>query len=241
MRTRTVELNTPAGPMPTFEAKPDATSERGIIVIQEAFGVNDHIRDVANRFAAEGYLAVAPALYHRTGSPELGYEGGLEPVIEHISKVDQATTLEDVDAAIGHLGEAGIGPERIGIVGFCAGGYATFLVAIRRRLGAAVTYYGGGIVKGRFENMPPLIDEVPSLQTPWLGLFGDQDQSIPVDQVEALRARLEQDAAVAWDVVRYPDAGHGFFNDQRARSYHAESAADSWPRTLTWFAEHLDR
>jgi carboxymethylenebutenolidase len=113
----------------------------------------------------------------------------------------------------------------------------TFLVASRRTLGAAVGFYGGGIAAAGGLPFAPLIGESSTLQTPWLGLFGDQDKGISVESVEELRTALEQ-APVDADIVRYADAEHGFHCDARA-SYHAESAADGWRRTLAWFAGHL--
>ena len=118
------------------------------------------------------------------------------------------------------------------------GGRVTFLASLELALGAAVGFYGGGIVTARFPQFPPLIDRVGSLQTPWLGLFGDEDGSIPVDDVERLRAELDG-ADVPAEVVRYAGAEHGFHCDQRP-SYHAEAATDAWARTLAWFEEHLE-
>jgi carboxymethylenebutenolidase len=109
----------------------------------------------------------------------------------------------------------------------------TFLIALERRLGAAVGFYGGGIVTGRFPQFPPLVDRAATLQTPWLGLFGDLDQSIPVEDVEALKKALT-DASVETDIVRYPDADHGFHCDARP-SYNADASKDAWSRTLRWF------
>ncbi len=182
-----LELTTADGPMRTFVATPDGTPRGGIIVVQEAFGLNAHIEDVTRRIASTGLLAVAPELFHRSPDP---------------------------------------GP-------FSYDGFA----AARRSLGAAVGFYGGGIVHARFPQFPALVDEVATLQTPWLGLFGDRDGSIPVDDVEQLRAALGA-APVDTDVVRYPDAGHGFFCDLRP-AYAPDAAADAWIRALAWF-ERLD-
>lgn len=99
-----------------------------------------------------------------------------------------------------------------------------------------MTFYGGGVSQGRF-GMPPLVELAAELKTPWLGLFGDADQSIPVDDVEALRAAVAA-APVATEIVRYPDADHGFHCDARS-SYHEASAKDGWQRTLDWFGSHL--
>jgi carboxymethylenebutenolidase len=102
------------------------------------------------------------------------------------------------------------------------GGSVTFLAAARRTLGAGVTFYGGGVGEGRF-GMPPLVEMAPGLQTPWLGLYGDEDQGIPVDQVEALR-QAAATAPVPTEIVRYADAGHGFHCDARPDSFHEASA-----------------
>jgi carboxymethylenebutenolidase len=117
------------------------------------------------------------------------------------------------------------------------GGTVSFLAGARRRLGAAVSFYGGGVAEGRF-GMPPLVELAPSLQTPWLGLYGDQDPSIPVEQAEALREAAGR-ASVPTELVRYPEAGHGFHCDDRPSAYHEASAADAWSRTLSFFGEHL--
>ena len=233
---RSVTLQTPDGPMELYEARPDGEPRAGVVVVQEAFGLNEHIRDVARRFAAEGYLAVAPALFHRAGGGTAPY-GDLAKVMPLLEGLDDDGILGDVDAALAHLEQAGFYPERVGIVGFCMGGRATFLVAARRQLGAAVGFYGGGIVSARLPQFPPLIDEAEDLQTPWLGLFGDRDESIPVEDVEKLRGALGS-ASIPTQVVRYPDAEHGFHCDDRA-SFHAEAAADGWQRTLDWFQRYL--
>ncbi len=236
--TADVMLNTADGPMRLFEAKPTGTPKGAIVVIQEAFGVNAHIEDIARRAAEAGYVAVAPDLFHRTGAGCVAEYGDFEKVMEYFKDVsgDEAI-LNDVDAALDHLRDAGFADERIGLVGFCFGGRVSFLVALRRKLGACVGFYGGGIVRGRFPQFPPLLDEVDALQTPWLGLFGDEDASIPVEDVETLRRALGR-VGVDTDVVRYPDAGHGFNCDRRA-DYKPDAAADAWARTLAWFGAHL--
>jgi carboxymethylenebutenolidase len=236
MSGTTIELATPDGAMDVYEAKPDGEARGAVIVIQEAFGVNDHIQDVTRRFAAEGYRAVAPALFHRAGGGSAGYDD-FSKVMPLFEGVNDDGILDDVDATIAHLEAEGFAPAQIGIVGFCFGGRVTFLVAARRTLGAAVGFYGGGIAAAGGLPFPPLIGESSTLQTPWLGLFGDQDKGISVESVEELRTALEQ-ATVDADIVRYADAEHGFHCDARA-SYHAESAADGWRRTLEWFADHL--
>jgi carboxymethylenebutenolidase len=231
-----VTLDTRDGVMDLYEAAPDAEPKGAVIVIQEAFGVNDHIQDVTRRFAAAGYLGVAPALFHRAGGGTAPYDD-FSQVMPLFEGVSDEGVLADVDATIAHVESQGFARSRIGIVGFCFGGRVTFLVAARRALGAAVGFYGGGIVSASGLGLPPLIDEAASLQTPWLGLFGDLDKGIPVDGVEELRGALQR-APVAAEVVRYPDAEHGFHCDVRD-AYHEPSATDAWRRTLEWFDTHL--
>jgi carboxymethylenebutenolidase len=235
VNTRTLELDTAHGPMALYEARPDGDARGAVIVIQEAFGVNAHIEDVARRFADAGYHAVAPHLFHRSGGGTAPY-GDFAKVIPLYEHLDDDGILVDVDAARERLQGAGWDDTQVGIVGFCFGGRVTFLVALRRQLGAAVGFYGGGIVTQRFPQFPPLVDEASKLRTPWLGLFGDRDESIPVEDVEQLRDALER-APVATEIVRYPEAEHGFHCDQR-ESYDEAAAKDAWSRTLGWFETH---
>lgn len=231
-----VMLDTVDGAMEVYEAEPDGDARGAVIVIQEAFGVNDHIQDVTRRIAKAGYLGVAPALFHRAGGGTAGYDdfAKVMPLFEGMS--DEGV-LVDVDATVEHLERQGFPPSRIGIVGFCFGGRVAFLVAARRALGAAVTFYGGGIVAASPMGFPMLLDDAPALQTPWLGLFGDLDKGIPIEGVEELRARTA-DARVPTEIVRYAEADHGFHCDAR-EAYHEPSAKDAWARTLDWFATHL--
>ena len=224
--------------MHAVEVRPSGPARGGLVVIQEAFGVNAHIADVTERAAAAGYHAVAPELFHRGGAGLTAAYGDFEKVIECFGFVpgDEAI-LTDIDAALDHLRSFGISDDRIGVVGFCFGGRATFLVALRRSIGAAVGFYGGGIVRARFPQFPPLVGDAADLRTPWLGLFGDQDASIPPDEVEELRSALGA-APVATDIVRYPDAGHGFHCDVRD-DYRETDARDAWGRTLDWLDAHL--
>lgn len=227
------------GNMRIFEVAPPSGAPRrgGVIVIQEAFGVNDHIEDVARRFAAEGYHAVAPDLFHRSGGGTAPYDD-FSKVLPLFAGLDDDGILADIDAAFEKLAEAGINAMQTGLVGFCFGGRVAFLAAARRQFGAAVGFYGGGIVSARFPQFPALVDEARQLHTPFLGLFGDLDESIPVDDVEVLREELKA-APVATEIVRYSEAGHGFHCDARAGHYHEKSAADAWQRTLNWFANYV--
>lgn len=232
-----VELATSDGPMRVYQATPARTPRGGIVVVQEAFGLNEHIEAVTRRFADAGYLALAPALYHRSADPGPFPYDDFAAVLPAMSRLSDDAMLADVDAAVAHLDDLGIDAASVGVVGFCMGGRVSFLVAARRALGAAVGFYGGGIVTARPRGLPALVDGAPTLRTPWLGLFGDRDGSIPVDDVERLRAALVE-APVDAEVVRYAEAEHGFFCGLRA-SYAPDAAADAWDRTLAWL-ERLD-
>jgi carboxymethylenebutenolidase len=232
----TLNLTTGDGDLALYDVEPEGAARGAVIVLQEAFGVNDHIEDVTRRFAHAGYRAVAPHLFHRTGDPALDY-GNFEKIMPHMQGLSEAGLLEDLDATLTHLDSAGFGATQVGVVGFCMGGSVVFLAAARRALGAAVTFYGGGVTEGRF-GMVPLVELAPGLQTPWLGLFGDEDQGIPVDQVEALREAAAR-APVPTEIVRYAGAGHGFHCDARPDSYHEPSAFDGWSRTIDWFERYI--
>lgn len=207
----------------------------GVVVIQEAFGVTGHIEDVCQRLADIGWLAVAPHLFHRTGDPVLPYDD-FSQIRPHAAALTPAGILEDVDAALDYIAAAGYPPEGAGIVGFCMGGTVALMAAVERRLGAAVTFYGGGVEEGRF-GFPSLLEAAPRLRAPWLGLYGDQDQGISSDQVERLAAAAAE-AEVPTEVIRYADAGHGF-NRDGSPAYHQDSSIDAWKRTLDWFADYL--
>ena len=220
---------------PVYEAKPSGQARAGVIVVQEAFGVNGHIKDVCRRFADVGYQAVAPHLFHRTGDPVISYDD-IQSIGPHFAGLSVDGVREDLTASLDVLRAAGFGDKQIGIIGFCMGGTVTFFAAVEFALGAGVTFYGGGVAEGRF-GMKSQLELAPSLQTPWLGLYGDLDQGIPVDDVEKLRIEVAN-APVPTEIVRYPDANHGFHCDQRA-SYHEPSAKDAWRRTLEWFERYL--
>ena len=238
MPERDVTLTTPDGPMRTYEVTPDSGSpSSAVIVIPEAFGLNDHIESITERVAQAGHIGLGLDIFHRSGGGTAPYDD-FSKVLPLFEGLTDDGLLADVDAARAHLHDAGIEDDHIGIVGFCFGGRVTFLAAVRRALGAAVGFYGGGIVTARFPQFPPLIDESASMQTPWLGLFGDADESIPVEDVEQLRSTLDEQAPVEHEVVRFAGAQHGFNCDQRP-SYNPEAAADAWQRTLAWFGAHL--
>ena len=211
--------------------EPSGSPRGGLVVVQEAFGVNAHIEDVCRRLAEAGWLAVAPHLFHRSGDPTFGYDD-LSQVMPHMEQLTADGVLADVDAALDAAASAG----SVGVTGFCMGGTVALVTAARRDVGAAVTFYGGGVKEGRF-GFAPLVEEATRLRAPWLGLFGDLDAGIPVADVEELREAAASSGQPT-EVVRYPDAGHGFNCDLRA-SFHEPSATDAWQRMLSWFERYL--
>jgi carboxymethylenebutenolidase len=233
--TTDLTLETPDGEMGAAVARPNGGAKGGIVVVQEAFGVTPHIQSICDRLADAGYLAIAPAFFWRTGSPVLDY-GDFEKVMPNMAAITAEGLANDVGAAISFLDGEGIAPTSRGIVGFCMGGTVSLWAGTAFEFGAAVTFYGGGVLEGRF-GLPALVDAAPQLRCPWLGLFGDQDQGIPVDQVEALRDAAAN-APVETAVHRYPEAGHGFNCDDRD-AFHEASATDAWGRTLAWFDARL--
>jgi carboxymethylenebutenolidase len=211
-------------------------SSRAVIVIQEAFGVNHHIRDVADRYADEGYLAVAPQLFHRDGSPEIAYDD-FASAMPLMAKLTKQGLTNDLSATTDFLATLGFRAPNIAAVGFCMGGTVAFFAATLGTVGAAASFYGGGLATGRF-GIPPLIELADDLRAPWLGLYGDLDQSIPVEQVEALRAATDA-VAVPTEIVRYAEGQHGFHCDARPDSFNEAAASDAWARALAFFDQHL--
>jgi len=217
-------------------ASGQTASKRAVIVVQEAFGVNDHIRSVADRLSDEGYLAVAPQLFHRDGSPEVPYDD-FKQAMPLMGNLTNEGITNDLNATTDFLATLGFQPANIAVVGFCMGGTVSFYAATLGTVGAAASFYGGGLATGRF-GFPPLIELAPELKCPWLGLYGDLDQSIPSEQVEELRS-VTDGLAVTTEIVRYPDAQHGFHCDARPDAYNEAAAVNAYERTLDFFAEHL--
>jgi len=205
-----------------YRADPKGTPKGGIVVIQEIFGVNQHIRAVCDRFANEGYAALAPALFDRSQRNfECGYTPPeIENARKFIAKPDWDAMLRDTDAAIKEL--KSVGP--LAIVGFCMGGTIAFLSAARLSgLSAAVAYYGGRIVA--------FADEKPKCPTQMH--FGETDQSIPMTDVDIIKQKRPD-----CEIFVYKDAGHGFHCDERG-SYHPPSRDLAWERTTAFLKKHL--
>jgi carboxymethylenebutenolidase len=240
MEETTLTLQTADGPMRAFRTAPDGSS-RGpaMLVIQEAFGVNNHIRNVCRRVTGHGYVALAPELFHRTGDGvDLGYTD-MSQVMPHFSKLTNAGILMDLQAGIAALkSDPRVEPARVGVIGFCVGGFAAFLAAERVDAAAFVVYYGGGILRARPNiALEPIIDDAERITRPILLVFGGKDQSIPPEDVKTIDDRLTALGKVH-QVVTMPDGGHGFACDDRA-AYHQPSSDEAWRITHDWLSRNL--
>jgi carboxymethylenebutenolidase len=224
--------------IPAYRAAP----ERGgpfpvVLVVHELFGVHEHIKDVCRRFARLGYYAIAPDLFARQG--DAAREPDMAKIMaEIVAKTPDAEVAGDLDATLRFAAASGAADvERAAVVGFCWGGRQAWLYAAHNpRLKAAVAWYGPlayPTSASRPKNPPDAVDE---LKVPTLGLYGGQDKSIPLDQIEAMRAKL---AAVggASRIIVYPDAGHAFYADYRP-SYVKADAEASWKEATAWLKAH---
>ena len=207
-----------------YRADPTGTPKGAIVVIQEIFGVNHHIRAVCDRLASAGYVAIAPSIFDRI---EPNFQSGYSPdeiavARKFVANPDWPAMLLDTQAAIDAV--KSVGP--IGIIGFCLGGSVAYAAATKLTgLSAAIGYYGGAVVR--------FADDKPKVPTQLH--FGEQDQGIPLTDVETIKAKRPE-----VEVYVYPGAQHGFHCDERA-SYDKASADIAWPRSLDFFAKHMKK
>ena len=233
-----VKIPVGGGEIPAYRAMPAKDGRFPVVlVVQEIFGVHEHIRDVCRRFAKEGYLAVAPELYARQGDPSK-YTDWKQLYSEIVLKVPDAQVMSDLDAAVAWAGKSGSGDvSRVGVTGFCWGGRIVWLYAAHSAtLKAGVAWYGR--LAGETTPLQPKypLDVAAELKAPVLGLYGGRDQGIPLADVEKMRAALAA-AKSPSEIVVFPDADHGFNADYRP-SYRAEDAKEGWRRCLAWFRKH---
>jgi len=196
-----------------------------VLVIQEWWGLDGQTKSIADRFAGSGYLAFAPDLYHGELA-RLGDSASASALVGKYAADAPAELERAYDALKQHPDCSG----RLGSVGFCFGGRMSLSLALRRPVNAVCTFYGGG--------MQNLFDQLDRLRSPVLGLFGDQDQSIPVGTVDEFD-RLLGKIGVEHEIVVYPNSGHAFFRDSDPGVYKPEAAKDAWRRTSEFFAAHL--
>ena len=232
IQTEYVNLSVDDGTsMRAYVARP-STPRAGLILFQEIFGINSHIRDVTERFGREGFLAIAPELFHRTGP---GFESGytdMAPGFAHMQQIKDPDLEADIRAAHGWLQQSGI--SRICTTGYCMGGRVSCLAAITVPVACSVSYYGGGIAPSQFN--PGLLGRLKDLKAPMLFFWGGLDQHIPQESVQTVVSTLKT-AGKTYTNVEFSFADHGFFCDQRA-SYNPTAAAQAWPLTLAFLAAH---
>ncbi|HUL44314.1 MAG TPA: dienelactone hydrolase family protein [Bacteroidota bacterium] len=230
MHRERIELNVRDGTkMAAYTSRPDEEPSRpGVMVFQEAYGVNAHIRDVTDRFAREGYVAIAPDLFHRTAPGFEGPYGDFETVRPHVSALKNETMEGDIRASYDWLRSHCNGS--VVSVGFCMGGRVSFLANSIVSLRASASFYGGGIAAG-------LLDRTPRLQAPMLFFWGGLDKHILPDDIrkvtDAMRASNRK-----FINVEISDADHGFFCDMRP-SYNAIASMLSWGLVTDFFTQHL--
>lgn len=227
-----------ADSIPVYEARPAAAGRHPvIIVIHEIFGLHEHQRDVARRFAREGYVALAPDLFAREGVARLSDFGRVR---EAVGKISDRQVLQDLAAVTAFARQRPYArADRVGATGFCWGGRITWLLAAAdQNLSAAVAWYGR-ILSPQKDDLHPKdpLDLVVEVACPVLGLYGEADTGIPVADVRKMEAALKEAGKTAEFVV-YPGAPHAFFADYRP-SYRPEPAKDAWQRALAWFARYL--
>ena len=220
-----VEFPFAGGKTGGYLATPTQGSGPGVIVIQEWWGLVDHIKDLCDRFADEGFVALAPDLYHGKSTKSPDEAGKLMMAM----RVDEAE--RDLSAAAQYLSTLdSTTSKKVGVVGFCMGGALALYAATKnQQVGACVVFYGGH---------PKVKPDLPNLHAPVLGLYGEKDASVTPAVAHELERQVKA-VGKQIDVVIYPGAGHAFFNDMRPEVYNAEAAADAWRRTIAFLRENL--
>lgn len=238
-----VEVGASDGAMPAYLVTPEGEgSFPGVIVVMEAFGLNQHIKSVAERIAREGYVVAAPDLYYRSAGERVVPYTELPKAIQLMMDLpgyekivaDVRATMDLIEA------QPGAAKGKIGMTGFCMGGFVTFLAACHLPIKAAAPFYGGGIGRNMMpsERRPhPPIEDAAGITGSMLVLYGDKDGFIPPEECALVKERLASLGKDA-EVIVYPGADHGFFCDERP-SYHEAAAQDSWKRLLKLFDTKL--
>jgi carboxymethylenebutenolidase len=232
------------GEMPGYRAMPAKGKNFPVaLVVQEIFGVHEHIKDICRRFAKLGYFAVAPSLYNRQGDTT---QLKMEDVMKVVAKVPDEQVMSDLDSTVAYARATGKSDgKRVGITGFCWGGRIVWLYSAHsKEVDAGVAWYGRLVAAPNAKPNPLMpkqpIELVDELHAPVLGLYGAKDQGIPVESVEQMRAALKNSkskAARTSEIIVYPEAGHGFHADYRP-SYNKEAATDGWQRLQAWFKKY---
>jgi carboxymethylenebutenolidase len=233
-----VKIPVSDGEIPAYRALPDGAGPYPtILVVQEIFGVHEHIKDICRRLAKLGYFAVAAELYARQGDISK-IEDFRQIINQVVSKVPDAQVMSDLDAAVAWAkGTNKADVAKLGITGFCWGGRIVWLYSAHNpNLKAGVAWYGRLVGQGNELQPKHPVDLAAAIKAPVLGLYGEADTNIPVSSVEQMRAALK-DAGKTAEIIVYPDTPHGFLADYRS-SYRKEKAEDGWKRMLEWFKKY---
>lgn len=233
-----VKIPVADGEIPAYRAMPATGSNFPVVlVVQEIFGVHEHMQDICRRFAKMGYLAIAPELYARQG--DVSKLTDIQEIITKVvSKVPDAQVMSDLDATVAWAAKSSKGnADKLGITGFCWGGRVVWLYAAHNpNLKAGVAWYGRLVSESSPLTPQHPIDIADELKAPVLGLYGGSDNGIPNETVEKMRQALKA-ADSPSEIVLYPDTPHGFFADYRP-SYRKQEAEDGWKRLQAWFKQH---
>lgn len=227
------------GALPVYYARPASGSRLPVVlVVQEIFGVHEHIRDVCRRLAHQGYLAIAPELFFRQGDPRTIDNVG-EILQAIVSKVPDAQVMADLDACAAWSANQGGDPDWLAVTGFCWGGRITWLYAAHNpKVRAGVAWYGRVVGEATPNTPRHPIDLAGAIRQPILALYGGADAGIPNETIERMMAALRSAGNTASELVLYKDAPHAFHADYRP-SFRKEAAEDAWKRALAWFGKHL--
>jgi carboxymethylenebutenolidase len=232
METITLKVSG-ASDMQAYAVRPEGAPTKGIIVVQEAFGITDHIKHVTERFGGQGYLAVAPEMFHRTAEPGRVFatsdyaSGALK---EHFEAITPGGLMADVDASIEWLVSQGVPREKIAIIGFCLGGRTSFLADATYPLAAAIAFYGGGIDQ--------MLDKVPELNAPIYFFWGGKDQGITAEKRQAIIDAMTA-SGKPFEYKVFEDADHAFMRDIDPTHYHEQSAKEAWVLVDQFLADNL--
>jgi carboxymethylenebutenolidase len=226
--------------MEGYITQPEAEGRHpAVVVVQEVWGVNSHIQSVADRLPSQGYVGLAPAIFHREGRMTLGLHEEMQSAIDRMGRCTDPNIIADVTAAVEYLkAQPFVQADRIGIVGFCFGGRVAYLAACNLSdIKASVVYYGGRILQPLGSEGPSPLDQTSNIGCPVLGLFGEEDANPTPADVATIEAELQKHGK-SYEFHMYPGCGHGFHCDARA-SYRPEAARDAWGKTIAWFDQHL--
>ncbi|HXG21771.1 MAG TPA: dienelactone hydrolase family protein [Methylomirabilota bacterium] len=242
IKTERVHISVEGKTMGGYLARPtDGAPRPGVLVFMEIFGINSHIREVTERVAREGYVALAPDYFHRTApGVEYGYDQtGFTEGLKLLNALKADEVVADARAALSFLKRQNyVRSDKLGAMGFCIGGHVTYLTACETDVKAAASFYGGGIAKEQgLGGQASTVGRTSKIQGKILCLFGEKDPLIPMSDIEKIRAELQKHQ-IRHEIVVYPGADHGFFCDQRG-SYDKKSADDAWERVKKLFAEEL--